>query len=62
MKHAYLPVPKPATQRRTEEFTDVEKRRAQRVQAIRARADRLYLRGDMAQAARLLMELESRKT
>ena len=41
------------------EQTDAEERRqTQRAQAIRARANRLYMVGEMALAAQLLMELE----
>jgi hypothetical protein len=40
------------------EQTDAEERRqTQRAQAIRARANRLYMVGEMALAAQLLMEL-----
>ena len=48
-----------ALQLRPVEQADAEERRAkQRAQAIRARANRLYMRGEMARAAQLLMELE----
>jgi len=48
-----------ALQRRPVEQADAEECRAtQRAQAIRARANRLYMRGEMARAAQLLMELE----
>lgn len=44
---------------RPAEQTDAgERREAQRVQAIRASANRLYMRGELARPAQLLMELE----
>ena len=38
-----------------------ERRAAQRAEAIRASANRLYMVGEMALAAQLLMELEMRE-
>ena len=49
-------------QRRPVEQADAGERRAtERAQAIRTRASRLYARGELAQAAQLLMELEMRR-
>jgi hypothetical protein len=45
------------------EQADAEERRAkQRAQAIRARANRLYMGGELARAAQLLMELEGQSS
>jgi hypothetical protein len=60
MKHTWNQLTlRPFVQVRLLEQTDAEERRqAQRAQAIRARANRLYMVGEMALAAQLLMELE----
>ena len=51
----------PELQQRTAEQADAGERPAtQRAQAIRARANRLYVLGELALAAQLLMELEMR--
>jgi hypothetical protein len=49
----------PALHRRPVEQADAGEHRAtKRAEAIRARANRLYMRGELARAAQLLMELE----
>jgi RNA-binding protein YhbY len=60
MKHTWNQLTlRPLVKVRLVEQTDAEERRqAQRAQAIRARANRLYMVGEMALAAQLLMELE----
>jgi hypothetical protein len=60
MKHNWdqlilLPAPQC---RPVEQADDGERRATQCAQAIRARANSLYLRGEMARAAQLLVELE----
>jgi hypothetical protein len=57
MKHTWNQLTlRPFVQVRLLEQTDAEERR--QAQAIRARANRLYMVGEMALAAQLLMELE----
>jgi hypothetical protein len=52
-----------ALQLRPVEQADAEERRAkQRAQAIRARANRLYMVGEMARAAQLLMKLKGQSS
>ena len=60
MKHTWNQVKlQPELQQRTAEQADAGERPAtQRAQAIRARANRLYVLGELALAAQLLMELE----
>ena len=60
MKHTWNQLTfRPFVQVRLLEQTDAEEcRQAQRAQAVRARANRLYMVGEMALAAQLLMELE----
>ena len=60
MKHTWnQPTLQPELQQRTAEQADAGERPAtQRAQAIRARANRLYVLGELALAAQLLMELE----
>ena len=62
MKHNWdqlilLPAPQC---RPVEQADDGERRATQCAQAIRARANRLYMLGELALAAQLLMELEMR--
>jgi hypothetical protein len=53
----------PALLRRPVEQTGGGERHAtQRARAIRARANSLYMRGEMARAAQLLMELEGQSS
>ena len=60
MKHNWdQPIVLTAMPRRPVEQADAGKRReTQRAQAIRASANRLYMGGDLARAAQLLMELD----
>jgi hypothetical protein len=60
MKHTWnQPKLQPELQHRPAEHADAGERPAtQRAQAIRARANRLYMLGELALAAQLLMELE----
>ena len=51
-------ISRPAPQSPPVEQTDAKRRAAQRVQAIRASANRLYMGGELLRAAQLLMELE----
>jgi hypothetical protein len=52
-------ISRPALQSRPVEQADAGKgRAAERAQAIRASANRLYMGGELARAAQLLMELE----
>ena len=62
MKHTWnQPKLQPELQHRPAEQADAGERPAtQRAQAIRARANRLYMLGELALAAQLLMELEMR--
>jgi hypothetical protein len=61
MKHTWNQrILQPAPHARPVEQTDaVELREIQRAEAIRARANRLYMLGELALAAQLLMELET---
>ena len=60
MKHTWNQLTfRPFVQVRLLEQTDAEEcRQAQRAQAIRASANRLYMGGELARAAQMLMELE----
>ena len=60
MKHSWKQLTwQPELQRRPVERTDaVELNEIQRARLIRARANRLYMVGELARAAQLLMELE----
>jgi hypothetical protein len=60
MKHTWnQPKLQPELQHRSAEHADAgERPTTQRAQAIRARANRLYMLGELALAAQLLMELE----
>jgi hypothetical protein len=64
MNHNWdLRISLPALQRRSVQQADGGGCHAtQRAQAIRARANSLYMRGEMARAAQLLMELEGQSS
>ena len=60
MKHSWNQLTlQPELQHRLVELVDAgEPPATQRIEAIRARANRLYMVGELARAAQLLMELE----
>jgi hypothetical protein len=62
MKHSWNQLTlQPELKRRPVELVDAgEPPATERVEAIRARATRLYMVGELARAAQLLMELELR--